>query len=99
MLSCPFLQITVKGVNVFKEEPAVILPRWVCFIQWENSSYSNKVLAKKAAGKMTEEERCAGSASVLLVFLRETRHRTTSDYGKEAVRNQPLVSVILYTIT
>lgn len=60
---------------------------------------SNKVLAKKAAGKMTEEERCAGSASVLLVFLRETRHRTTSDYRNEAVRNQPLVSVILYTIT
>lgn len=34
-----FLQITVKGVTVFKEEPAVILPPWVCFIQWENSSW------------------------------------------------------------
>lgn len=64
-----FLQIEGKGVKLFKEELAVILPCMVCFHRRKIFPDSAKVLAAKAAGKMNEDERGAGSIlSALSIF-------------------------------
>lgn len=66
-----FFQIEGKGVKLFKEEPAVILPRRVRFHQRKIFPDSTKVLAEKATGKMNKGERHAGSVlSALSIFKR-----------------------------
>lgn len=66
-----FPQIDGKGVKLFREEPAVILPHRVRFHQRKIIPDSTKVLAEKAAGKMNEDKTRAGSVlSVLSIFKR-----------------------------
>lgn len=80
-----FLQMEGKGVKLSKGEPAVILPRRICFHQWKIFPGPTKVLAEKATEKMNEDGRYAGW---VLNALRMFKRSMTLYYFRPTERKQ-----------